>query len=104
MPYLAGHSKKTCLETFKNHHHLLEAIGKQPLLTLQMKQDAEEFVCKIYGAGAVRKTNQVPETMFVKGVIPEKNSHPQVTLYSTTLSALTTKLWYGARLIFSTLS
>jgi len=70
--YLAGHSKKTCWEVFKVHHNLLRGIGNIPVLTDQTIKDAEEFVCKIYGAAAASSTNEVRVSMFVKGVTNDK--------------------------------
>jgi hypothetical protein len=48
--YIDGHAKKTCWEVLKGHHSLLRGLGNIPVLSEQTIKDAEEFVCKMYGA------------------------------------------------------
>ena len=45
--FLAGHSKKSCLKVFKEHHDLLATLGKDEL-SHQACANAEAFICKVY--------------------------------------------------------
>ncbi|KAL8561352.1 hypothetical protein ACOMHN_040430 [Nucella lapillus] len=70
--YLAGHTKKTCWVTFKEHNCLLQCLGEDPDLRDKTIQEAEEFVCKLYGVSDTSNINEALCKLFVKGVIPEK--------------------------------
>ncbi|KAL8570386.1 hypothetical protein ACOMHN_035804 [Nucella lapillus] len=72
--YLAGHTKKTCWVTFKEHYRLLQCFGEDPDLRDKTIQEAEEFVCKLYGVSDTSNINEARCKLFVKlkGVIPEK--------------------------------
>jgi hypothetical protein len=70
--YLAGHTKKTCWVTFKEHYRLLQCLGEDPDLRDKTIQEAEEFVCKLYGVSDTSNINEARCKLFVKGVIPEK--------------------------------
>ena len=63
--YLAGHSKKTCWKVLKAHHNLLGGLGNSPVLSDQTIKNAEEFVCKIYGAATTSNTNEERVIMLV---------------------------------------
>jgi hypothetical protein len=49
--FLAGHTKKSCWNAFKEHHGLLSSLGKGDL-TDQACSDAEAFICKVYKVDA----------------------------------------------------
>ncbi|KAL8592266.1 hypothetical protein ACOMHN_036900 [Nucella lapillus] len=70
--YLAGHTKKTCWVTFKEHYRLMQCLGEDPDLRDKTIQEAEEFVCKLYGVSDTSNINEARCKLFVKGVIPEK--------------------------------
>ena len=66
--YLAGHTKQTCWAVFKEHHHLLQGLGDGPTLCAETVQDAEEFVCRVYGSVVTNSIDEVRSYLFVKGL------------------------------------
>jgi len=71
--YLAGHSKKSCWNVFKENHDLLQGLGDCTGLNEQMIANAVAFVCKLYDSQSVTTSvNQLRSNMFIKGLSIEK--------------------------------
>lgn len=97
--YLAGHTQKTCWRTFKEHHHLLQSLGEGPALGDNTIQDAEEFMCKLYGVLDTLNINEARCKLFVKGVTPEKLPPTRNALsYHIRRSHFQATLWRQAHL------
>ncbi|KAK3885189.1 hypothetical protein Pcinc_010581 [Petrolisthes cinctipes] len=70
--YIAGHTKKTCWNVFRQHSHLLKGLGEGPEFSDSTIMDAKVFFCKLYGAINTNNINEVRLGMFVKGMTIER--------------------------------
>ena len=71
--YIAGYSKKSAWKTFQAHYHLLENLGKGEL-TVEMLQNAEQFICKLCNLNNVSTTDEARVMLFNKSRSPESLS------------------------------
>ena len=63
--FFSGHSKKTEWDIFLEHNSLLKDLGKFPIPSKKVTEDAERFICHIYKAPS-ENCNQARIKLFSK--------------------------------------
>ena len=68
--YFANHTKRSAWKVFKEHHHLLNDLGRGELIEETIKA-AEAFVCRMYNVHITDSVDSARHVLFSKSVTPE---------------------------------